>query len=63
MSNQGIMLKKQNKEINTCKSELKKELTDIGKNVGLTILSGCLKVVSLALADAGRDVTNLINKR
>lgn len=63
MSNQGVMLKKETEKVNTYKSELKQELIDIGKNVALIILSGCLKVASTALANAGQDVNNLINKR
>lgn len=63
MSNQGIMLKRKTEKNNVCKSELKQELLTISKNVGLTILSGCLKVTSMALANAGQDVNKLINER
>lgn len=63
MSNQGIMLKRTTDKNNTCRSKLKQELMAIGKNVGLTILSGCLKVTSMALADAGQDVNKLIHEK
>lgn len=63
MSNQGIMLKRKTEKNNVCKSELKQELLTISKNVGLAILSGCLKVASMALANAGQDVNKLINER
>lgn len=60
MSNYVLVNKESNTNLNPELEQTKKELILLSKKVGLSILSGCLKVVASNLMCAGKEIDDIM---